>query len=41
MGEYLIKETELSEVRKGHFKKGLKDWKNYFCEVCQKEIHGD
>ncbi|KAL4462684.1 hypothetical protein ABPG74_000514 [Tetrahymena malaccensis] len=39
--QYLIKMDELMDVRKAHMKKGLKDWKNYYCEICKKEIHGE
>lgn len=38
---YLVNPTELSDVRKTHFKKGLHEWKNYFCETCDKHIHGE
>ncbi|EAR98869.3 tRNA delta(2)-isopentenylpyrophosphate transferase, putative (macronuclear) [Tetrahymena thermophila SB210] len=39
--QYLIKLDELMDVRKAHMKKGLKDWKNYYCDICKKEIHGE
>ena len=39
--KYLINEEEIKEVRKSHYKKGLKEWKNYVCNICEKDIHGD
>lgn len=32
---------ELMEVRKAHVKKGLKEWKNYYCDICKKEVYGE
>ncbi|KAL4505263.1 hypothetical protein ABPG72_016330 [Tetrahymena utriculariae] len=39
--QYLIKIDELMDVRKAHMKKGLKEWKNYYCEICKREINGE
>ncbi|KRX00684.1 P-loop containing nucleoside triphosphate hydrolase [Pseudocohnilembus persalinus] len=38
--QYQVKQSELDEIQKHHFKKNVTEWQNYHCDVCDTDING-